>query len=342
MLLSSGASWWPYVVGTLGVALAAVLGACIWATHRVPRLTFAGKRVLITGGSTGIGLSVAKEIARRGGHVAVAARREAVLREAVKEIKAVAAEGVQVTYTVVDVSDIGETEKAVANLSKRMGGAIDVLICSAGFAHPSRFLDCPPDVARSMMDINYFGCVNAARAVLPQMLEQGFGRVVVVSSMASVAAVAGFTAYSPTKAAIRAFAQAMDMEHAPLGVRFQVVNPPDVATPGYEKENLVKSEECKRICAMGGAAPFTPDAMAASIVAGIERFSFQVNLGFDGWLLGTGSAGMEAPTSVLQLAVEVLFGGIVRLIGVIFTRLHYNIVASVRKEESKRGSAKHK
>lgn len=118
-----------------------------------------------------------------------------------------------------------------------------------------------------------------------------------------------------------------------MGVRTQVVNPPDVATPGYEKENEVKSEECKQICAMGGASPFSAREMAAACVRGIERYAFQVNLGFDGVMLGYGSACLEPPASAVDLTMQFLFSGVIRLVGTVYSKLHYQIVKNVRRKE---------
>jgi 3-dehydrosphinganine reductase len=308
----------------------------MWADHRVPRFSCKGARVLVTGGSTGIGLEIAKELARRGAKVVISARREDVLKKAVNDVnKAVAGEGLlpPLSYVVMDVSNEGVVAAATALAAEQLGGDIDLLVCSAGFSHPSRFEDCSAAVARNMMEVNYFGCTNVVRAVLPKMTARGKGRVALVSSMAASAAIAGFTNYSPTKAALKAFAQALDMEVACLGIRVQLINPPDVETPGYEAENLVKSPECREICAMGGATPFTAEAMARASVDGIETYSFQVNLGFDGIMLGWGTAGMQPPTGMKELLGEFALGGILRLVAVVYTKLHYNIVANVRSKE---------
>jgi 3-dehydrosphinganine reductase len=334
--------WWEAVVAIAGVIVTAVAGVVFFAVHRVPKLQLRGARVLVTGGSTGIGLDLAKAFARKGAHVVISARREDVLKAAVAEINAEVRHDATTTllhsaqYVVMDVSNDDKVAEACASALALLGGApsFDVVVCCAGFSHPSRFLDCPAKTARQMMEVNYFGCVNVARQVLGPMLTAKRGRIVLVSSMAGAAPVAGFTTYAPTKAAVRAFAQSLDMEYACLGVRTQVVNPPDVATPGYELENAVKSEECKQICAMGGASPFTARQMAEACIAGIENFSFQVNLGFDGVMLGYASACMEPPASALDLMGQFMFGGIIRLVGVVYTKMHYSIVQSVRRAES--------
>jgi 3-dehydrosphinganine reductase len=334
--------WWEAVVAVAGALVTVVAGVVLFAVHRVPKLQLRGARVLVTGGSTGIGLDLAKTFARKGAHVVISARREDVLKAAVAEINSEVRHDAttsllhEAQYVVMDVSNDANVAEGCAKALELLGGAtsLDIVVCCAGFSHPSRFLDCPASVARQMMEVNYFGCVNVSRQVLPSMIEAKHGRIVLVSSMAAAAPVAGFTTYAASKAAVRAFAQSLDMEYACLGVRTQVVNPPDVATPGYELENAVKSEECKQICAMGGASPFTARQMAEACVDGMEHYSFQVNLGFDGRMLGFGSACMEPPASALELMGQFLFGGMIRLVGVVYTKLHYGIVKRVRRAEA--------
>merc|ERR1719231_1350384 len=159
------------------------------------------------------------------------------------------------------------------------------------------------------------------------------GRIVLVGSMAGNAPLAGFTIYSASKAAVKAFAVALDMEYSPYNIRTQVVFPPDVATPGYDQENKVKSEECKRICALGGASPFTSEEMAQATIGNIENYSFQVNLGFDGHALGTLCSTTDPATSTFALFAQVMFGRILRLVMAVYSMLHYGICADVKKEE---------
>jgi 3-dehydrosphinganine reductase len=239
---------------------------------------------------------------------------------------------VKVMSVVMDVSDEKSVAAAVAEV-RQWGGDIDVLVCNAGYSVPSRFLDIPNAQGQGMMDVNFFGCVNVVRAVVGRMYERKQGRVVLVSSMAGMAPVAGFTLYGPTKAAVRAFAQSLDMESASRGVRVQVVNPPDVATPGYAEENKTKSEECKQICAMGGTKPMSAGEFAKGVVSQIERYSFQVNVGFDANMLAIGCAGMDPPSDPVRLLLEVTLGGVMRLVAAVYVYLHYGIVRSVHKKE---------
>ena len=337
----------------------------------VPDFDFKGKTVFITGGSEGIGYSIADECVRRGAFVCIAARREDVLKDAVAKLSKEAVAPNRVAYVAMDVT----SEPAVAasatkvrewlrsvkttTASARGGGAQtplingqqsaavgdadallapDLIICNAGYSYPARFIDTPASQGPGMMNVNFFGCVNVVRAFLQAMLDRSAGRIVLVSSMAADAPVAGFTLYGASKAAVRAFAKSLDMENACRGVRCQVAFPPDVQTPGFDTENKVKSPECARICHKEQSELWTAAAAAAAIVDNIEAYSFQINIGFEGKLLGVLTAGSDPATSFLRLLTEVMFGGLLRLVMAVISMSHYSIVKGVKFEEDARKS----
>lgn len=328
-----------YLLAGVAVLGATVLLTVAWAVQRVPRWEWSSTAVLLTGGSVGIGLATAKALAEKQvPYLVLAARREGVLRDAVREVQQAAAacgSRTKVFYVVMDVSDEAAVAAGVAAATAQCDGhPINLLICNAGFAHPARFADSTMQDARQMMEVNYFGCIAVLWKVLPGMLAARRGRVVLTSSMVARAPIAGYALYGATKAGLRAFAHSVDMENSCLGVRAQVVSPPDVETPGFEHENEVKSPECAAISAFGGAKPFTSEAMAACIVRGIEHYTFDITLGSDGVLLSYGSAGMEPATSVVALLTQSLVGGWLRLGLAVFSKLHYGIVKRVRVTEA--------
>ncbi|KPA85887.1 putative mitochondrial Short chain dehydrogenase [Leptomonas pyrrhocoris] len=326
--------WWYLLACELALGAPLVMAA-LWAVQHVPRWEWTSSTVLLTGGSAGIGLSTAEALARkRVPYLVLAARREAVLQEAVQQVKGVIAQcgsPTRVSYIVMDVSDEASVATGVAQATVQCDGhRINLLICNAGFAYPARFVDSTMQNARQMMEVNYFGCLNVVWKVLPDMLSAKRGRVVFTSSMVARAPIAGYTLYSATKAGLRAFAHSLDMENSCLGVRVQVVSPPDVETPGYAHENEVKSPECAAISAFGGATPFSSAAMAEAIVRGIEDYTFDITLGSDGALLNYGCAGIEPATSVCALLVQCTIAGLLRLGLAVLSKLHYGIVKRVR------------
>ncbi|RNF20147.1 3-keto-dihydrosphingosine reductase [Trypanosoma cruzi] len=324
---------------TIGFALVvAVAVLAAWSVQHVPPFNIKSCRALVTGGSAGIGLETARQLVRQGAKVVViSARRVDLLRAAAEELRReVGKNGTQVFYVEMDVSNEASVAHAVEEIETTMtgGAGLDLVVCNAGFSIPARFVDTSSEDVRKMMEVNFFGCVHVVRVVLPAMLERHYGRIVLVSSLASRCAIAGYSSYAASKAAVRAFAHSLDMENSCLGVRCQVVCPPDIETPGLQSENLLKSPECKAISSFGGNVPYTAEAMAKCIVKNIKRYRFEVSLGMDAVLLGWGSAGIEPATSLLELTLQFFFSGWLRLVMATYSKVHYEIVRRVRGRES--------
>jgi len=124
------------------------------------------------------------------------------------------------------------------------------------------------------MDVNYFGTVNVVRAVVPGMIERRRGSVVGVSSAAGLVGVFGYTAYAPTKFAVRGFFESLRGELAPYGIHVGCSFPPDTDTPQLEDENRYKPKETKAIS--GTIKPLSAERVAQSIVDGIEKERFVI------------------------------------------------------------------
>ena len=134
--------------------------------------SFQGSHVLITGGSSGIGLATARLAVARGAKVSLVARRADVLDSAAIAIRS---EGGQVAVAAADVADAAQVTIAVSALTDALG-PVDIVVCSAGQARPGYFQELDADLFRSMMDVNYFGTVNVVRAVVPSMIERRAGQ----------------------------------------------------------------------------------------------------------------------------------------------------------------------
>lgn len=330
----------------LGVGLS-ILAASAYAKQRVSRWDFESTVAFVTGGSSGIGLEVSKGLVRRGvKHLIVAARREEMLQSAVKELEWInslvhppssfSQGGTRIHYVVMDVCSDESVRDAVVKAERLcQGEPISLLVCCAGFATPVRFLDSNMKDAEAIMQTNYFGCLRLMWKLMPGMVERGRGRIVLTSSLAALAPIAGYTLYAASKAGLRAFAHSVDMENSCFGVRVQVVSPPDVETPGLQNENNIKSPECRAISDMNGGKPFTAEAMAEKIIEGIEHYRFDITVGMDGVLLQRACAGMEPPTSVRVLLLETMCAGPLRLVMAFYSKLHYNIVYRIRSKERK-------
>lgn len=221
-----------------------------------------GAHVIITGGSQGIGAAFAKEAYDAGARVSLIARGEAALKERAEGL------GAGVSWRSADAADEQSLSAAIDALTEA-NGQCDVLVCCAGTALPGRFLEVPGAEFEQQFRLNLHGAVAALRKVLPGMVAQGSGHVVLVSSTAGVIGVPGYTAYGASKYAIRGLADSLRYEVAPAGVKVSVLYPPDTDTPGFAAENLRKPPETAAIS--GAIKPMPAQIVAAALARGIGR-----------------------------------------------------------------------
>jgi len=221
-----------------------------------------GAHVVVTGGSQGIGLETARLLVGKGARVSIVARTEARLRAAAAELAG------DTHYRAADVTDAAALDAAIAALVDARG-PVDLLVTSAGVAHPGYFDALPDDVFRAQMDLIYFGTLHAVRSVLPAMLERGRGGLVGISSGAALVGVFGYGAYSPAKWAVRGLMESLHAEYSHRGIYAACVFPPDTLTPGFDAENRIKPPETVAVSA--GIKPRTAEAVATAIVRGVER-----------------------------------------------------------------------
>lgn len=224
---------------------------------------FAGAHVVITGGSEGIGLETARLALARGASVSIVSRSAEKLAAANDSL------GGRAATAAADVTDATALGRALALLSP-----CDVLIACAGAAEPGRFEQLDDATFRAQMELNYFGTLNAVRVVTPSMRERGRGHIVLVASTAALIGVFGYSAYAPTKFAVRGLAETLHGELTAHGIVVSIVYPPDTETPGFARENLTKPPETAAISA--AIKPVPPERVAAAIVRGIERDRLEI------------------------------------------------------------------
>ncbi|MCA0421965.1 MAG: SDR family oxidoreductase [Proteobacteria bacterium] len=218
---------------------------------------------LISGGSSGIGLEVARLLRQRGFDLHIAARDTARLESARADL--LAAPGGRIEVHPLDVADSSACEALVTALLAREG-RIDWLVTSAGMVEPGMFLDQPPEVFQRHMQINYFGTLNLVSPVSKAMAAAGTGRIVLISSAAAFTGIVGYAAYCPSKAAVKALGEALYAELGAHGISVSVAFPPDTDTPQLAAEQANKPEVTKQITAGGGV--LSAGQVAQAIVEG--------------------------------------------------------------------------
>jgi NAD(P)-dependent dehydrogenase (short-subunit alcohol dehydrogenase family) len=188
-----------------------------------------GKVVLITGGSSGIGLATAHKVAAAGGITVIVARNPDKL-EAARQ--AIAADGGRVVAYAADVTDPEQCAKLLETLEREHGG-VDILVNNAGRSirrSIENTFDRFHDFER-LMAINYFGALRLTLGLLPGMVKKRQGHVVVISSIGVLTNAPRFSGYVASKAALEAWTRCAASEFADLGIEFTTVNMPLVKTP---------------------------------------------------------------------------------------------------------------
>ena len=232
------------------------------------------RTVVVTGGSSGIGLATARAFAAKGAHVAVMARDQAKLERAKAEIEAVrAAPGQRVVTASADLSD-WRACRAAAETLLAGGFSPDVLVNSAGVIVPGEFLTMSPEDFDRNLVHGFDSVVNPCRAFAPTMAKRRSGHIVNVSSVAGFLGIYGYTSYAAAKYAVMGFTEALRFELRPEGVRVSVVCPPDTDTPALDYEKMLRPAETQRIA--GSIAAIPPDRVAEAIVRGVARGRYYI------------------------------------------------------------------
>jgi 3-dehydrosphinganine reductase len=244
---------------------------------------FTGKMALVTGGSSGIGLAIAKQIVQNKGSVAILARRPELLSSAIVEIEKVrCTQDQRILALQGDVTQFNPLKVAFEDFSKQHGFP-DIIINSAGVARPGNFSNLSMDIFHWMMDVNYFGTVNVLKILMPAMQKRRSGTIVNISSVAGFIGVYGYTAYGASKYAVAGFSDALRSELTPYNIKVSVVFPPDTDTPQLEYEKQYKPFITKEIA--GSAKLISADTVAREIVQKVARGKYIILPGGESKLL---------------------------------------------------------
>jgi NAD(P)-dependent dehydrogenase (short-subunit alcohol dehydrogenase family) len=179
------------------------------------------RRALVTGGAKGIGLAIARRLAREGATLALVGRDRAALQTVSSELGA--------AYEIVDVTQPELLDAAIARL-----GPVDILVNNAGAASSQPFLKSTPQEWAAMIGVNLTSAFVACHAVLPHMVAHGWGRIVNIASTAGLKGYAYTTAYSAAKHGLIGLTRSLAIELAQAGVTVNAV------CPGFTDTDLVR------------------------------------------------------------------------------------------------------
>jgi 3-oxoacyl-[acyl-carrier protein] reductase len=186
---------------------------------------FNDRVAVITGGASGIGLAAAQRLASEGAQIILWDRDAATLETAAQAI------GATTRTTVLDVTDAEAVERAA-----KAAGRIDILVTSAGITGPNAPVkDYPLAAWRQVFDVNVHGLFYCNRAVVPIMLEAGYGRIVNIASVAGKEGNPNASAYSASKAAVIGLTKSLGKELANTAIRVNCITPAAVRTALFDQ-----------------------------------------------------------------------------------------------------------
>ncbi len=244
---------------------------------------YRNKSVLITGGTSGIGLALAKRLVIEGCQVAILSRQTTLLENASSEISRIAPDNALPLVTIqADVTRRDDLNLILDNHTAHHG-LPDIVINCAGVTHPGTFSTLKPEIFDWLMDVNYFGTVNVLKNLVPGMKARRCGVIVNISSIAGFLGIYGYTAYSGSKFAVTGFTDALRTELKPYGIQVSIVFPPDTQTPQLEYEQPFKPFITKQVA--GSAKLMSADAVADEIVRNVARKKYVILPGTEGKII---------------------------------------------------------
>ena len=190
-----------------------------------------GRKAVVTGAAQGIGFSIASRLIASGATLSLWDRDEVLLNKAQKDLSSKG----EVSIEVVDVALAESVRKAAASALEKHG-RIDILVANAGIAGPNlKSWEYPLDAWKQVIDINLTGVFLCCSAIIPHFLEQGYGRIVNVASIAGKEGNANASAYSASKAGVIAFTKSLGKETAHKNIAVNCITPAAARTRIFEQ-----------------------------------------------------------------------------------------------------------
>ena len=232
---------------------------------------------IITGGSSGIGLAIAKNLSARGISISLIARNRDRL-SAARDSLTVAGNGsgaVQIFSA--DVRDPDDLKQAIASAVEGFGTP-DWGVSCAGIVRPGTFVKQSLRDHEDQWRTNYLGSLQFTHFVLPYLEKAAKPRLVLIASGAAFTGLYGYSSYGPSKFAVRGLAESLRIELKPHNVSVTIAFPGDTDTPQLQAELKLRPKVTSELASGGGV--MSPEAVAKGIIATAERGDFQVTFGW--------------------------------------------------------------
>jgi len=241
------------------------------------------EHAIITGGSSGIGMAIARQLVSEGTSVCLLARHEDKLEAAKAELSQHKVnENQAIDFLQCDVTDYVCLKTKLTDYVAEHGQP-DLVVNSAGVTYPGYFQDLDVEIFHWLMNINYYGTLHVLKVLVPGMIERGSGTILNISSQAGFAGVFGYSGYSASKYAVRGFSDVIRSELKPLGIQVSVAFPPDTETPQLAFEEPLKPYETRFIA--GATKIQSAEVVAADILRPLKKGKYIIIPGFDGKLI---------------------------------------------------------
>src|SRR5215831_14914331 len=187
----------------------------------------AGKRAVVTGAGRGIGRSIALALAQAGADVAVTARTYSEIEQLVTEIQSIGCRSLAISC---DVSDSQQVAHMATTFTEGLGG-IDILVNNAGNAGSHKFLNHPDELWHRMLSVNLTSVYYVTKAFVPKLIDQHYGRIINIASLASRVGGSYIAAYTAAKHGVLGLTRALAIELLPNNITVNAICPGYVNTP---------------------------------------------------------------------------------------------------------------
>lgn len=230
--------------------------------------------VVITGGSSGIGLGIAKEYVKKGANIVLLARNLQRLESAVSECKSIVENNNQSILSFsIDVTNKEQLDACVDDITSQLG-APDLLILSAGIIASERFIDISDQRFNNIIETNVMGSRLVVRAFSTAMIRKKTGHICFISSLAGVIPAYGYSAYSASKFALVGMAGVIRQEFAEYNIGVSVVCPPEVDTPMVVNEAEHILPQTRFTKDLGGT--LSVEEVTRCIIKGVTKNRFMI------------------------------------------------------------------